>query len=86
MSPVRFAEKIADHLLPSNYDVGVPNGSDFVLKAMRLAIKKYIDLPQQLDQLPTHVAVFFDLTNQFNRVAFEEFKTSSPLPSWNSFP
>jgi hypothetical protein len=65
--------KFADHLLPYNYAVGVPDGSDFVVKAMQLAIEKYIDNPQQSGRLPTCAAIFFDLTNQFN-VSLEEFK------------
>ncbi len=36
--------------------------------------QKYINLPQQLGQLRTHVAVFFDLTNLFNSVAHKDFK------------
>jgi hypothetical protein len=45
-----------------------------VVKAMQLAIKKYIDNPQQSGCLPTRAAIFFDLTNQFNSVLREEFK------------
>jgi hypothetical protein len=44
------------------------------MKAMQLAIKKYIDNPQQSCHFPTHAAIFFDLTNQFNSVSWEEFK------------
>jgi hypothetical protein len=61
------------HLLPFNYAVGIPDGSSFVVKAMQLAIKKYINLPQRSHQLPTCAAVFFDLTNQFNSVSCQEF-------------
>ena len=67
-------QKFANHLLPYNYAVGVPDGSDFVVKAMQLSIEKYIDNPQQSNRLPTRAAIFFDLTNQFNSVAREEFK------------
>jgi hypothetical protein len=41
---------------------------------MQLSIEKYIDNPQQSNRLPTRAAIFFDLTNQFNSVAREEFK------------
>ena len=67
-------DKFATHLLPFNFAVGVPDGSDFVVKAMQLAIEKYIDCPQQKQALPTRAAIFFDLTNQFNSVSREEFK------------
>ena len=66
--------KFANHLLPYNYAVGVPDGSDFVVKAMQLAIEKYINNPQQSGKLPTRAAIFFDLTNQFNSVSREEFQ------------
>jgi hypothetical protein len=84
-------DKFATHLLPFNFAVGVPDGSDFVVKAMQLAIEKYIDCPQQKQALPTRAAIFFDLTNQFNSVSREEFKnviaTSFPElpPSSHSF-
>ncbi len=67
-------QKFADHLLPYNYAVGIPDGSYFVVKAMQLAIEKYIDNPQQSGCLPTRAAIFFDLTNQFKSVSREEFK------------
>ena len=62
------------HLLPYSYAVGVPDGSDFVVKAMQLAIEKCIDNPQQSGYLPTRAAIVFDLTKQFNSVSREEFK------------
>ena len=83
-------DKFSSHLLPYNYAVGVPNGSDFVVKAMQLSIEKFIDHPQRTNKLPTRAAVFFDLTNQFNSVSREEFfnviETSFPdsSPSPNS--
>jgi hypothetical protein len=70
----KLRQKFANHLLPYNYAVDVPDGSDFVVKAMQLSIEKYIDIPQQTNCLPTRAAIFFDLTNQFNSVAREEFK------------
>ena len=45
-------DKFATHLLPFNFAVGVPDGSDFVVKAMQLAIEKYIDCPQQKQASP----------------------------------
>jgi hypothetical protein len=45
-----------------------------VVKAMQIAIEKYIDNPQQSGHLPTSAAIFFNLTNQFNSVSWEEFK------------
>jgi hypothetical protein len=67
-------QKFSNHLLPYNYAVGIPDGSDFIVKAMQLAIKKYIYNPQQSGRLPTRAAIFFDLTNRFNSVSREEFK------------
>jgi hypothetical protein len=40
-----------NHLLSYSYAVGVPDGSDFVVKAMQLTIEKYIDNPQQSGHL-----------------------------------
>jgi hypothetical protein len=66
-------DKFASHLLPYNYAVGIPNGSDFVVKAMQLSIEQFIQTPQRTNTLPSRAAVFFDLTNQFNSVSREEF-------------
>lgn len=63
-----------NHLLPYSYAVGVPDGSDFVVKVMQLAIEKYIDNPQQSGHLPTRMAIVFNLTNQCNSVSRKEFK------------
>jgi len=38
-------DKFSSHLLPFNYAVGVPNGSDFVVKAMQLSKKKLSATP-----------------------------------------
>jgi hypothetical protein len=65
--------KFASHLLPYNYTIGIPNGMSFVVKAMQLAIKKFIDAPQQAHCSPTRAAVFFNLTNQFNSVSHSNF-------------
>jgi hypothetical protein len=64
-----LCQKFANNLLPYNYAVGIPDGSDFVVKAMQLAIEKCIDNPQQSGCLPTRATIFFDLTNQFNSVS-----------------
>ena len=65
--------KFAAHLFPYNFAVGIADGSNFVIKAIQLAVEKYIDSRQQQDLLPTRAAVFFDLTNQFNSVSRQEF-------------
>ena len=66
-------QKFAYHLFPYNFAVGIEDGANFVVKAMQLAVEKYIDVPQQNDRLPTRAAVFFDLINQFNSVSRQEF-------------
>jgi hypothetical protein len=40
-------DEFSAHLLPHNYTVGIPNGSDFIVKAMQLSIEHFIDRPQQ---------------------------------------
>ena len=70
-------DKLSSHLLPFNYAVGVPNGSDFMVKAMQLSNEKFIDYPQRTTKLPTHAAIFFDLTNQFNSVSAPRSASSS---------
>ena len=65
--------KFAAHLFPYNFAVGIEDGSSFVIKAMQLAVEKFIDLPQRANNLPSRAAVFFDLTNQFNSVSRQEF-------------
>ncbi len=56
-----------------NYAAGIPDGMSFIVKAMQLAIEKFIDAPQRTNQSPTRAAVFFNLTNQFNSVSRSEF-------------
>ena len=68
-----LCDKFSSHLLTFNYAVGVPNGSNFVVKAMQLSIEKFINYPQHSNKLSTHAAIFFDLTNQFNSVSRKEF-------------
>jgi hypothetical protein len=68
-----FKKKIAYHLFPYNFAVGIEDGANFVVKAMQLAVEKYIDTPQRTNGLPTRAAVFFDLINQFNSVSRQEF-------------
>ncbi len=65
--------KFPSHLLPYNYAVGITDGTSFIVKAMQLAIKKFIDAPQQTNQSPTRAAVFFNLTNQFKFVSCSKF-------------
>ena len=65
--------KFAAHLFPYNFAVGIEDGANFIVKAMQLAVEKYIDIPQRRDLPPTRAAVFFDLINQFNSVSREEF-------------
>jgi hypothetical protein len=65
--------KLASHLLPYNYAVGIPNRTSFVIKAIQLAIKKFINAPQIAHQSPTRAAVFFNLPNHFNSVSCSEF-------------
>jgi hypothetical protein len=42
----------------------VPNGSDFVIKAVQLSIERFINHPQCSHKQPTHATIFFvfDLT------------------------
>ena len=56
-------------MLPFNYAVGTPSGSNFITTTMQLQIEKYITTPQSKDKIPSGAAVFFDLTNQFNSVS-----------------
>jgi hypothetical protein len=65
--------KFASHLLPYNYTVGISDGTSFIIKAMQLAIEKFIDAPQQAHCSPTRAVVFFDLTNQFKSISHSEF-------------
>ena len=65
--------KFAAHLFPYNFAVGIEDGSSFVIKAMQLAVEKFIDSPQRTNNLPSRAAIFFDLTNQFNSVSRQEF-------------
>ena len=60
-----FREKFARHMLPYNYAVGTPNGTNLIINTMQLQVEKYITHPQSLDKSPTRATVFFDLTNQF---------------------
>jgi len=60
-------------MLPFNYAVGTPNGTNFIINTMQLEVEKYITLPQSRNTLPSCAGVFFDLTNQFNSVSSEAF-------------
>ena len=66
-------KKFAYHLFPYNFAVGIEDGANFVVKAMQLAVERYIETPQRNNDLPTRAAVFFDLINQFNSVSRQEF-------------
>jgi hypothetical protein len=41
-----FREKFARHMLPFNYAVGTPNGTNLIINRMQLQVEKYISLPQ----------------------------------------
>ena len=60
-------------MIPFNYAVGTPNGTNLIINTMQLQVEKYITLPQSKNILPSRAAVFFDLTNQFNSVSREAF-------------
>jgi hypothetical protein len=68
-----FHEKFAHHMLPFNYVLGTPNGTNLIINTMQLQVEKYTSLPQSTDTLPFRAAVIFDLTNQFNTVSREAF-------------
>jgi hypothetical protein len=68
-----FRKKFARHMLPFNYAVKTPSGSNLIIITMQLQVEKYITLPQFTDNLPSRAAVFFDLTNQFNSVSHQVF-------------
>ena len=40
-----FRKKFAHHMLPFNYAVGTPNGSNFIINTMQLQVEKYISQP-----------------------------------------
>jgi hypothetical protein len=52
-----FREKFARHMLPFNYAVGTPSGSNFITTTMQLQIEKYITTPQSKDKIPSRAAV-----------------------------
>ncbi len=60
-------------MLPFNYAIGTPSGSNLIITSMQLQVKKYITLPQSTDNLPSCPAIFFDLTNQFNSISRQAF-------------
>jgi hypothetical protein len=77
MSPVThtFREKFAHHMLPFNYAVGTPIGTNLIINTKQLQVKN-IYLPPPINRHPTtffRAVVFFDLTNQFNSVSHEAF-------------
>ncbi len=60
-------------MLPFNYAVGTPSGTNLIINTMQLQVEKYISHPQSTGATPFHAAVFFDLTNQFNSVSRKAF-------------
>jgi hypothetical protein len=68
-----FREKFARNMLPFNYAVRTPSGSNLIITTMQLQVEKYITLPQSTDNLPSPAAIFLDLTNQFNSVSCQAF-------------
>jgi hypothetical protein len=66
-----FCKKNAHHMLPFNYAIGTPNGTNLIINTMQLQVEKYVSLPQSTGCIPTHAAIYFDLTNQFNGVSCE---------------
>jgi hypothetical protein len=68
-----FKVKFAEYLLPYNYAVGIPNGSDTIINSIHLAIEKYITNRQSAGLPPTRAAIFLDLTNMFNSISRKEF-------------
>ncbi len=64
---------ITCHMLPFNYAIGTPNGTNLIINTLQLQVKKYISLPQSTGRIPARAAVLFDLTNQFISVSHEAF-------------
>jgi hypothetical protein len=73
-------------MLPFNYAVGTPNGTNFIINTMQLEVEKYITLPQSKDTLHSRAGVFFDLTNQFNMYHAKLSSKSSQTPSQKYYP
>jgi hypothetical protein len=63
-----FKEMFAQHMLPFNYTVGIPNGVNLIINIMQLQVQKYISTPMSRNLPPTQAVVFFNLTNMFNSV------------------
>jgi hypothetical protein len=68
-----FRKKFARYMLPFNYAVGTPNGTNLIINTMQLQSEKYISLPQSTGHIPTRATVFFGLTNQFNSISHKAF-------------
>jgi hypothetical protein len=66
-----FRTDFARHLLPYNYAIGVPNGMDFVVKAIQLQVDRFISQPQLRGDSPSRVLVSLDLKNMFNEISRE---------------
>jgi hypothetical protein len=66
-----FRTDFARHLLPYNYAIGVPNGMDYVVKAIQLQVDRFISQPQLQGDSPSRVLVSLDLKNMFNEISHE---------------
>jgi hypothetical protein len=76
-----FREKFARHMLPFNYAVGTPNGTNFIINTMQLEVEKYITLPQSRNTLPSRAGVFFDLPTSSTVYHAKLSSKSSQTPS-----
>jgi hypothetical protein len=58
MLPTPSAKTFARDMLPLNYAVGTPNGTNLIINTMQLQVETYISLPQSTGILPSRAAVF----------------------------
>ncbi len=73
-----FKKKFVYHLFPYNFAVGIEDGANFVVKAMQLAVEKYIDTPQQTNRLPTYqLAPRFSSTSLINSTQYRDRNSST---------
>ena len=84
-----FREKFACHMLPFNYDIVTPNGTNLIINTMQLQVEKYLSLPQSTDILPsqglssltspTRSAVSpVNCTSKSSQIPFPKSSPSSP--------
>jgi hypothetical protein len=79
-----FREKFARHMLPFNYAVGTPNGTNLIINTMQLQVEKYISLSQSKNILPTRAAVLTSPTNSTAspvKHSLKSLQTPSPKSS-----